>query len=283
MPNQSTVLAPLYRLLKDQVEWEWKRPEQGAFDKCKELLISDKVLVHYDPDLPLTLACDSSAYGIGAVIQHEMPSGKKRPIAYASRTLAPAEKKYSQIEKEGLSLIFGVKKFHQYLWGRKFKLVTDHKPLLTLFGEHKSLPTMAAARIQRWAIILSAYDYSIEYCASEKHSNADGLSRVPLPDTGDAGTTAISESIHALLTAHLEQAPLNADQVARTSRTDNVLSKVLRYVMTGWPNDVDQSLKAFHTRKCELSVERGCVLWGTRVVLPEKLRKTVLKELHSGH
>lgn len=283
VPNQSTVLAPLYRLLKDQVEWEWKRPEQGAFDKCKELLISDKVLVHYDPDLPLTLACDSSAYGIGAVIQHEMPSGKKRPIAYASRTLAPAEKKYSQIEKEGLSLIFGVKKFHQYLWGRKFKLVTDHKPLLTLFGEHKSLPTMAAARIQRWAIILSAYDYSIEYCASEKHSNADGLSRVPLPDTGDAGTTAISESIHALLTAHLEQAPLNADQVARTSRTDNVLSKVLRYVMTGWPNDVDQSLKAFHTRKCELSVERGCVLWGTRVVLPEKLRKTVLKELHSGH
>src|SRR4029434_6413132 len=138
VPNQSTVLAPLYRLLKDQVEWEWKRPEQGAFDKCKELLISDKVLVHYDPDLPLTLACDSSAYGIGAVIQHEMPSGKKRPIAYASRTLAPAEKKYSQIEKEGLSLIFGVKKFHQYLWGRKFKLVTDHKPLQTVWRTQES-------------------------------------------------------------------------------------------------------------------------------------------------
>ena len=77
MPNQSSVLAPLYRLLKDQVEWLWKRPDQKAFEK----LTSDKVLVHYDPDLPLTLACDSSAYGIGAVIQHDMPSGEKRPIA----------------------------------------------------------------------------------------------------------------------------------------------------------------------------------------------------------
>lgn len=137
-PNLSTVLAPLYRLLRDQVEWEWSKLEQRAFDKCKELLTSDKLLVDYDANLPLTLACDSSAYGIGAVIQNEMPTGGTRPIAYASQTLAPAEKKYSQIEKEGLSIIFGVKKFHQYLWGRKFKIVTDHKHLLTLFGEHKS-------------------------------------------------------------------------------------------------------------------------------------------------
>lgn len=116
----------------------------------------------------------------------------------------PLLRKNSLIEKEGLSLLFGVKKFHQYLWGRKFKLMTDHKPLLSLFGEHKRLPTMAAARIQRWAIILSAYDYIIEYCASEKHSNADGISRVPLPNTSNAGTTATSESIHALQMEHLD-------------------------------------------------------------------------------
>lgn len=68
--------------------------------------MSDKVLVHNDPDLPLTLACDSSAYGIGAVIQHKMPSQEKKPIAYTSQTLTPAEKNFSQIEKEGLSLIY---------------------------------------------------------------------------------------------------------------------------------------------------------------------------------
>lgn len=283
LPNQSTMAAPLYRLLRDNVPWEWKQSEQEAFEKCKDLLTNEKVLIHYDPSLPLTLACDSSAYGIGAVLQHTMPTGEERPIAYASRTLSPAEKKYSQIEKEGLSLIFGIKKFHQYLWGRKFKMVTDHKPLLTLFGEHKSLPTMAAARIQRWAIILSAYDYHIEYCPSEKNSNADGLSRVPLPEMTDGGTAALSEHIHALIAEHFEQAPLKAEHVSRVTRRDKVLSKVLKYVMEGWPMNVDENLKAYHLRRLELSAERGCVLWGTRVIIPEKLRKIVLKELHVGH
>lgn len=92
---------------------------------------------------------------------------------------------------------------------------------------------MAAAQIQRWAIILSAYDYSIQYCASEKHSNADGLSRVPLLNPGDLGTAAISENIHVLLPEHLMQAPLNADHVARATHTDSVLSKVLNHVMNG--------------------------------------------------
>ncbi|RXN38376.1 putative protein K02A2.6-like protein [Labeo rohita] len=84
VPHQSTVLAPLYRLLKEQVVWQWGKKEQGAFNKCKELLTSDKVLVHHDPQLPLTLACDASAYGIGAVLQHTMPNGEEHPIAYAS-------------------------------------------------------------------------------------------------------------------------------------------------------------------------------------------------------
>lgn len=149
MQNQSTLVAPLYILLGDNVPWERKQTEQRAFDNCKDLLTNEKLLVHYDPKLPLTLACDSSAYGIGDVLQHTMPTGEECPISYASWTLEPAEKKYSQIEKEGLALIFRVKKFHQYLWGRKFRMETDHKPLLTLFGEHKSLPRMAAARIQR--------------------------------------------------------------------------------------------------------------------------------------
>ncbi|KAK9515825.1 hypothetical protein VZT92_026433 [Zoarces viviparus] len=235
VPQQSTVLAPLYRLLRGQVIWKWTEVEQVAFVKCKELLTSDRVLAHYDPSLPLTLACDASAYGIGAVIQHTMPDGVERPIAFASRTLSSAEKKYSQIEKEALGLIYGVKKFHQYLWGRHFNLVTDHKPLLILFGEHKSLPTLAAARIQRWAIILSAYDYHIVYRKSEEHSNADGLSRCPLPETSDTGTAVTSALVHSLLVEHIQEAPLNATQIARTTRTDSELSRVYKYVMEGWP------------------------------------------------
>ncbi|CAL9702513.1 unnamed protein product [Knipowitschia caucasica] len=283
LPQQSTVLAPLYKLLKDQTKWRWSKVEQSAFDKCKEMLTGDKVLVHYDPSLPLSLACDASAYGIGAVIQHTTHDGQERPVAYASRTLSPAEKNYSQIEKEALSLVYGVKKFHQYLWGRKFNLITDHKPLLTLFGEHKGLPTMAAARIQRWAIILSAYDYHIIYRQSDEHGNADGLSRVPLPETADVGTETMTAYLHALICEHLEGVPLSAQQISRATRKDAELSRLHRYIKEGWPREVAEELKVFYKKREELSVEQGCVLWGTRVVVPKKLRTAVLNEIHNGH
>lgn len=161
--------------------------------------------------------------------------------------------------------------------------MTDHKPLLTLFGEHKCLPTMAAARIQRWAITLSADNYQIAYRKSEDHGNADGLSRIPLPETSDAGTEALSAHIHTMLSEHPQEAPLKAAQVARVTRTDSELSRVYQHIMTSWPEHVDENLKPFYARRYELSAEHGCVLWGTRVIVPTKLRKAVLKEIHTGH
>ena len=84
--------------------------------------------MHYVSQLPLSLATDASACGVGAVISHSFPDGTEKPIAFASRTLTSAEKNYPQTEKEALSLVFGVQKFHQYLYGRKFSLITDLKP-----------------------------------------------------------------------------------------------------------------------------------------------------------
>ncbi len=119
--------------------------------------MSAEVLTHYNPELPLRMAADASSYGIGAVISHVLPDGSEKPISFASRTLSPSEKNYSQLEKEALSLTFGVKKIHQYLYGRKFTLITDHKPLTAIFGAKKGIPTLATARLQRWALLLSAF------------------------------------------------------------------------------------------------------------------------------
>ena len=121
----------------------------------------------------------------GLLLSHLMLDGTERPIAYGSRALTKAERNHAQIEREAAAIIFGIKKFHSYIFGRKFILITDHKPLSTIFSPKSSLPTLAAARLQIWAIILSAYQYDVEFRPTDKHANADGLSRLPLEVTTD--------------------------------------------------------------------------------------------------
>ena len=124
--------APLNKLLRKDIPWDWTDECQTSFEKIKKALTSTDVLAHYDPNLPIGLARDASSVGVGAVLYHTNPDSSERPIAYASKSLTSAEKNYSQIEQEALSIIFGVKKFHQFLYGRSFLLLTDHKPLLTI-------------------------------------------------------------------------------------------------------------------------------------------------------
>ena len=140
--NLSTILSPLYELLKENVKWNWSEPPQTAFDKCKEMLKSSTLLVHYNPDLPLLLNCDASPVGIACIMSHVMPDNTERPIMYASRTLQTAEKNYSQLEREALAIVYGIKYFHKYLAGRKFTVVTDHKPLLGIFKLGKPIPNV---------------------------------------------------------------------------------------------------------------------------------------------
>ena len=125
--------SPLYRLLQKNVAWSWGDDHKRAFQTAKSQLTSADLLTHFDPDKKLILSCDASPYGVGAVLAHKLEDGSDRPIAYASRTLAPAERKYPQIEKEGLAVVLGVKKFHHYLLGRTFTVYSDHKPRAVSF------------------------------------------------------------------------------------------------------------------------------------------------------
>ena len=195
-----------------------------------------------------------------------------------SRTLTKAEKNYAQIEREGLSIVFGAEKFRHYLLGRKFTLETDHKPLLILFGENKGIPQMASARIKRWAMKLSAYDYQIKYITSKENVCADFLSRSPIK------SRETEEKEDQVLLISDESVPITARVIAAETSRDSVLCKVKKLTLTGWPEfETDVELKPYFLRRAELSVEQGCLLWGSRVIVPTSLRPLLLLDLHSEH
>ena len=281
LPNLSTRLAPLYALLKKGSRWCWKTTQDEAFQEAKQALQADSLLVHFDSSKQLLLACDASPKGLGAVLSHVMDDGQERPIAYASRTLTPAEQGYSQLEKEGLAIVFGVKKFHNYIYGRQFHIDSDHQPLSYLFNQAKAISPTASARIQRWALTLSAYQYTIRHKAGRHLSNADALSRLPRPVTTSSDCLP-GDWVHLL--DHLSSTTVNAAHIKQWTDTNPVLSRVHRCILQGWPQaTLGDDFKPYIARKNELSVLNGCILWGSRVVVPPQGQAKVLAELHSCH
>ena len=295
IPNMSTIIEPLNKLRSSQSPWRFGEKEKQAFDKLKDLLSSDRILTFYDPKLPVKLDTDSSSVGIGGVLSHIMPDGQEKVIEMVSRTLSKAERNYSQVEKEALGIVWSIKRFHRYLYGRPFTLVTDHKPLETIFHPHKGIPQMGISRIVRWSIFLSSYQYQIKFRPTGKHSNADMCSRFPLPNTECDSETDVcyvhgeEEAVKSVFSVHhvgdqVDRPLLDAERVAKLTRYDPELSKVVHMIKDGWSDkDSSEKLKPYRDRRSELSVDNGCVLWGSRVIIPEKLRVDILDLLHSTH
>ena len=172
-----------------------------------------------------------------------------------------------------------MKKFHHYLYGQKFTLITDYKPLTTILGPKKGIPSLAAARLQRWALLLSAYEYEIRYKSTRDHCNADGLSRLPLPSVHHP--TRREDSLFNV--AQAQALPVTVRDIQKATRQDITLGRVFTYVQQGWPQQVPDALRPFKTRQNELGTENGCLMWGIRVLIPAKLQAKVLKSLHENH
>ncbi|XP_039314523.1 uncharacterized protein K02A2.6-like [Solenopsis invicta] len=277
VPNLSQVLTPLYELQRSTT-FKWTQQCEEAFNNVKSELASERNLVHFNKKWKLKLVCDASKVGIGAVLLHVLPDSTEKPIAFASRVLHDAEKNYSVIHKEALAIYWAICKFYQYLMGNEFILCSDHKPLMALFGEHKGIPQMAAGRLQRWALFLSGFQYKFEHIKGIQNGGADGLSRLPRPIK--IKEAEVEDYFH-FVTA--ERTPIDATQIKKELRKDNILSKVYLYTRDGWPNSVSEEIKVFASKANEIGIENDILMWGYRVIVPFKFRKALLEEIHGAH
>ena len=182
------IAKPLFKLLRKQVEYEWREEQQKSFEDLKVAMTTAPVLAYPDPRKPYTLETDASGQGLGAVLaQPGEVEGKLQPVAYISRVLQAAEKNYGVTEQECLAVIWGLKQFRHYLLGQPFTVITDHQSLKWLMKQQSP-----NGRLARWALAIQEYEFEIVYRPGAVNYTADALSRAPLAALVDYEPTVVS-------------------------------------------------------------------------------------------
>ncbi|XP_055701692.1 uncharacterized protein K02A2.6-like [Phlebotomus papatasi] len=276
IPDLSGKLTCLYHLLKQGEKFVWSDECQKVFEESKKLLTKDTVLELFDPEKEIVLTTDASPYGVSAVLSHVV-DGIEKPVIFISSVLSDAEKNYSQLHREALAVVFACKKLFKYLYGKPFTIHTDSQALKEIFNPSKGTPPVAAARLQRWAVQLSVFNYKIVHKSAKKIENADALSRLPISESTEV------EEFHINVIKIVESVRLKFSTVVEAYRNDSVLNKLYKFVMWGWPQEVPEDLKPFYRVRNSLSTENEAVFYGNRLVIPCKLRLKVLQILHENH
>lgn len=209
---------------------------------------------------PVTLQVDASKYGLGVGLLQD-----SRPVAYSSKTLISSEINYAQIKKEMLAILFGCKRFHQYVYGRSFVVETDHKPLIFIM---KKQLAAAPARLQRMLLQLHRYDIDIVHKAGKDIPVADALSRKFRSDT----YPELSDSMDALVHSVMSSIPINdtrLDETRAIMSGDPQSLKLKLTIMNGWPDnqrDCSPLVKEFWNFRDELSVANDLIVMGNRIL-----------------
>lgn len=276
--NFSSKLAPLYDLMKKGVQFRWTKVEEKAWMGIKKDLVNSTLLTNFDGESPLIVEVDASPTGVGCVLL-QSKHGNMKPVYFASKKLSDAEKNYAQIDREGLALVFALQRFRYFLLGRHFVARTDHKPLIGLFGRGRPVPCNANARLQRWALLLSQYDYDLEYKAGKDNVVADALSRLPVED--ELKTNTPEEYVK--LVESLSYDDLSFSIIKKQTKRDPVLCQLVNCLRFGWSNDSKPVLVEYASVREDLSLFDDVIMYRNRALGPVDLRAKVLEHLHVGH
>ena len=277
VPNMSAATAPLRNLLKKDVIFQWLPAHDEAFKNLKNLIANSPILTNFNEKLPIEIQCDSSKAGLGSVLLQ-----KKRPVAFASASLTPAECNYSQSEKELRAVDFSMKKFHNYVYGHDVLVKTDHKPLVPIM--YKPIDKIGSSVLRRIRLKLLKYKIKLEYLPGKQMFMADQLSRSYLPKHTTDGEYA-TEIVHSLV-KHLPMSEKRKLQFLSETEADEELKTLKSLYLNGWPDhkkQVPELVKWAWPNRDDFYVDSGLMFYNQRLCVPVKLKKDILSLLHQAH
>lgn len=278
-PGLSETNAPMRQLLKQSSEFLWDKQQDAAFQKMKDIITREPgpVLAYFDPEKELNLQVDASKYGLGAVLLQD-----GRPLSYASKSLTETEVNYAQIEKEMYAILFGLKRFHQYAYGRHVNVESDHKPLESIM---KKPLAAAPPRLQRMILQLQKYNFTIIHRPGKDIPVADTLSRKSITSNDNSLSEGMDVQVHTVLSS-IPVSDNRLKEIQAETRKDEQLTLLEAAIQEGWPEErqsCPQSIREFWNHRDELSKINGILFKGEKIIIPASLRDRMLEKIHMGH
>ena len=275
-PKLAELCSPLRKLILKNSHYSPGDPEHAAFNAIKAEFKKKIILPYFDRNKETILQTDASKKGFGAVILQE-----EQPIYYASRALTSAEKNYQNLEREAQAAVWGMEKFHYFLYGRKFILQTDQKPLVSIFRKHM---IDVSPRIQRITIRAWQYDFVPQHIPGRINVIADSLSRVTPLEFQDSNAEKDILAVNFLQYSSIEER--ERDEVLQETSKDKELQSLKHYISTGWPakrSQIPVFLHPYWNYRDELTIESGILMKNSKVLIPETLKQKYLMQIHQGH
>ena len=276
IPRYASLTAPLRNLTHKDTQFKWGREENLAFEKLKHSITNEITMAFFSPTRPIVLRCEASFNeGLSASLLQQTDKGLQ-PVHFISRTMSDTEKRYSQTEKDALSIRWAKNRFRIYLLGAlKFKIITAHKPLIPMFNKTNiKLPP----RIGKWVMDVQDVDFEIVYEPGKDDADPLGfLSRHPLSEKENDGTERVTKAVihneHAVVLERLQE---------ETNKDEQLLKLKECILKSDWErNKKDKDISPYYHIRNELYVAEGPVFRLNQIIVPRTLQEKVIKAAHN--
>ena len=270
----SELAEPIRELSKDRVPFNWGPEHDEAFSLIKKEVTAAPILAYYNPNKLMVLQTDASCKGLGAcLLQNE------KPVYFANKALTETQKGYMAIELESLAVAWAMEKFLHFLYGNQSTLETDQKPLEAILS--KSL-NQATPQLQRILIRTFPYNFKIRYIPEPTNQIADCLSRLGV----QKDAISLSKLQVNQITSQLKARNDSLHRIRLATQADDNLMILKHIIQQGWPKtvkEVPQEIQKYWTFRKELMIEDGLILKGMWIIITDKMREDILKQIHEGH